>query len=142
MGTHFIPQTAEFAPNGLPALNRNQVLFLGSAEHTETIRRATRDAELALQISSSPADMLSRLATKVYSVAVVELALAELDPSEFLESVRKLPAPVMVVFLLGAGAASYEAVRLVRLGAYHCADARTSPDELSQLLEQAVEEAR
>jgi len=142
MGTQVANHFTEFVPVNVPVTSPTQALYLGSMENSESVLRAAQDADLRMQTAQSPADMLSRLTSKAYSVAVVELSIPDLDPAEFLECVRQLVVPVMIIFLLDAHTAPSEAVRLVRMGAYHCAGAGTSVDELSQLLEQAAEEAR
>ena len=129
-------------PANVRTTGSTRVLFFGTAGHTALLSEATSLAGLTLDRVETMADLLARINSGEYGVVVAEHGIAGLDPAEFVESVGKLENPTMAIFLVSAGSATSEAVRLVKMGAYHCADSNSSAEEWSQLLEQAAEEAR
>lgn len=118
------------------------ILVFAAAEQAARLSEAAAAAGLPMEIAKTAADLSAGVETSRYPVTVVQHGISDLEPAAFLESLRALPRPVVAIFLIEAGSAASDAAQLIRLGAYHCADAATSREEWSQLLEQAAEEAR
>jgi DNA-binding NtrC family response regulator len=119
-----------------------QVLYCGATAHAPILHDAAALAGLSLDAVLTVADLLAHMKTGEYAIAIVEHGIPDLDPGEFMEFARKLPSPAMPIFLMGNAIPTTEAVQLVKMGAYQCADAAVGVREWSQLLYQAVEEAR
>jgi DNA-binding NtrC family response regulator len=92
--------------------------------------------------ATTPVDLMSRIQSQAYSIIVVEQSVLEFQACEVLDLVRTVPAPVMVILLLDETATLADAVRLMKMGAYHAMDGRDIGDELAQILEKAKEEVR
>ena len=73
---------------------------------------------------------------------VVEHSALDLEACDVFALARTIPASVMLIFLLDETATLAEAVRLMKMGAYHAMDGREGADELTQILQRATEEIR
>jgi DNA-binding NtrC family response regulator len=118
-----------------------QVLYCGATGHAPILHDAAALAGLSFNAVLTAADLVAHMQTGEYAVAVVEFGIPDLDPGEFMECARKLPNPAMPIFLTGNGTSTTEAIQLVKMGAYQCADAGMGAQEWSQLLYGAAEEA-
>ena len=124
------------------SLNATEVLFLASPEHTPWIRHAAQTASLGARSVASAGELLSQMNGSSCPVLVVQHSLPDLDPLELFECMQKLPHPVMVIFLMHPSHTMADAIRLVKMGAYHCLETTATSEELAQVLEQAAEETR
>ena len=123
-------------------MNATHVLFFGTDRHLALVGQCAADASLIVEQASTLAEFISHLQTRAFSVVVVEHSALELEASAVLDLVRTIPIPVMLIFLLDENATMAEAVRLMKMGAYHAMDGRGGGDELTQILERAKEEIR
>lgn len=119
-----------------------QVLFFGAVEHAHRLREAAAPAGLPIEVAGTAAGLLAAVGTSRYAIAVVQHGIPDLESREFMECLRAARRPVIAVFLMDGGSTASDAAQLIRLGAYHCADAGMSREEWSELLEQAAAEAR
>jgi DNA-binding NtrC family response regulator len=122
-------------------MNSTHVLFFGSDRHSDVVRQSATDANLIVERAPTPADLISRIQTRAYSLVVMEHSVLELEACDVLDLVRTIPVPVMLIFLLEETAALAEGVQLMKMGAYHAMDGRMG-DELTRILENAKEETR
>ena len=81
------------------------------------------------------------LSTQRMDCALVAGAIPDVSFAEVLELLQHLDALLPFVFR-GEDMTAGDAVRLIRLGAYHCFSGADSPDALRECLERAVEERR
>lgn len=123
-------------------MNSTHILFFGSDPQLELVRHSASNACLTVERAATLADLAARIQSQVHSIVVVEHSALEFQASEVLDLARSIPVPVMVVFLLDETATLADAVRLMKLGAYHAMDGKDIGDELAQVLERAKEEVR
>lgn len=123
-------------------MNSTHILFFGSDFQLELVRHSASDAYLTVERAATPADLVARIQSQAHSIVVVEHSALEFQASEVLDFARGIPIPVMVIFLLDETATLADAVRLIKLGAYHAMDGKDIGDELAQVLERAKEEVR
>ena len=123
-------------------MTSTDVLFFGSAHHFARIEEAAWAADLKAASVASAGELSVQLGSGRRSVVVVDRGLPDLDATEILDCIRGSGSEAMVVFLMDEFASASDAVRLVRMGAYHCVDASATVEELSRVIEQAYEEAR
>jgi DNA-binding NtrC family response regulator len=123
-------------------MNHFDILFFGTDALFQVAAEAARAADLTIGAAVSAADLTSQLDSARHAVVVVERSTPDLDPAELIDCIRRQSGSAMAVFLLDETATASDAVRLVRMGAYHCVDAHASADELSRVFEQAFDESR
>lgn len=123
-------------------MNPTQILFFGSDRHSDLLQACAVEVALTVERASTPDDLVSRIQTKSFPLVVVENSMLESKAREVLDLVRAVPVPVMVIFLLDGMDTVTEAVRLIKMGAYHAMDVRAAADELTPILEKAKEEIR
>lgn len=121
---------------------KNPILVFGAGEHAARLSEAATAAGLPVEVAGTAAELLAGAESSHYAVTVAQHGIPDLDSKEFLQRLGAAHRPVMAIFLMEAGSTASDAARLIRQGAYHCADAGTSREEWSRLLEQAAEEAR
>jgi DNA-binding NtrC family response regulator len=123
-------------------MNSTHVLYFGSDIHSDRVGKSAAEAGLMVERVATLEDLTSRILSRAFSIAVVENALLESKACDVVDLARTIPAPVMLIFLVDDANALAEAVRLMKMGAYHAMDVREGSDELSTILEKAKEEIR
>src|SRR5579862_4201973 len=86
-------------------------------------------------------DALSRLRGETADVILAEFPLAGWAPSELLEAIQQINPRLLVVIRDPEGTVA-DAVRLVKLGAYHFMSGPLDENELIECLERAAEKRR
>ena len=127
---------------GLYGMKSTPVLFFGSDRYTEVVQQSALNADLVVERATSAEALIPKIQSRAYPIVVAEHAALDLPPCDLLERTRTVPTPVTVIFLLDEAASLAEAIRVIKLGAYHALDARNGTDELTQCLESAKEEVR
>jgi DNA-binding NtrC family response regulator len=123
-------------------MNPTQILLFGSDKNSDLVKTSAVGAGLTVERASTSEDLISRIQTRSFSLVVVEYSALESKACEVLDLVRAVRVPVMVIFLLDGMDTVTEAVRLIKMGAYHALDVRSAADELTPILEKAKEEIR
>ena len=123
-------------------MNPTRVLFFGSDRRVDFVQQSAAGAGLIVERAPTPAELISSLQSRAYSIVVLEHSLLELEPCFILDFARTIPVTVMLIFLLDENATLAEAVQLMKMGAYHAMDRRAGDDQLTQILEKAKEEVR
>jgi DNA-binding NtrC family response regulator len=123
-------------------MNSTHILFFGSDLQLELVRRSASETSLMVERATTPADLNSRIQSREYSIVVAEQSELGFQACEVLDLARTVPSPVMVILLLDDSATLADAVRLMKMGAYHAMDGRDIGDELAEIIERAKEEVR
>ena len=123
-------------------MTHSDIYYLGSTAPFGLVEEAAAAADLSISSTPTAAELLQQLAAQRPAVVVVEQTTPDLEPAELLDCVREAAPETMVVFLMDVYASASDAVRLVRLGVYHCVDAGAKADDVARVLEQAFEESR
>ncbi|HVP48460.1 MAG TPA: sigma-54 dependent transcriptional regulator [Bryobacteraceae bacterium] len=106
--------------------------YLGVVDHL---------AGFILQVVKNPAEALDRLRVEIADVIFVEFPLAGREPAELLEAIQEIHPRVPVLIRDPQGSVA-DAVRLLKLGAYHFMSGPLDSSELIEHLEMAAENAR
>ena len=123
-------------------MNVSHLQFFGDDRLLPLVEKSAADANLIVERAATSAGFISQLQSQAYSLAVVGHSMPDEDASAVRELIRKIPVPVLVVFLLDESATTADAVALMKMGAYHVMNARDGNEELAQILEGAKEEIR
>ena len=106
--------------------------YLGVVEHLSGFN---------LQVVKNPAEALNRLRTEIVDMIFAEFPLAGWGPAELLEAIQEVTPHVPVLIRDPQGTVA-DAVRLLKLGAYHFMSGPLDETELMEHLEMAAEKAR
>jgi DNA-binding NtrC family response regulator len=94
-----------------------------------------------LQVVKNPAEALDRLRAEIADVIFVEFPLAGWEPAGLLEAIQEIH-PRVPVLIRDPQATVADAVRLMKLGAYHFMSGPLDSSELIEHLEMGAEKAR
>ncbi|MCU1274324.1 MAG: sigma54 specific transcriptional regulator, Fis family [Bryobacterales bacterium] len=96
--------------------------------------------DFTVHVTNSPNDALERVRIETADVVLAEFPLPGWEPAELLERIQEISLRIPVLILDPAGAVS-DAIRLIKLGAYHFMTA-AEQNELIGWLEMAAEKWR
>lgn len=98
-------------------------------------------AGFSLQVVKDASDALDRLRAEIADVILVEFPLAGWGPAELLEAIQEINPRIPVLIRDPEGTVP-DAVRLLKLGAYHFMSGPLDDSELIEQVEMAAEEGR
>lgn len=117
------------------------VLWIRSAPDRESIDLAERLDQFVIHMTQSADDALERLRAGRSDVILAEFPIPGWSTAQLLESVQEID-PRIPVLIRDPAATISDAVRLVKLGAYHVLSSALDPYDLEEHLERAGEQRR
>ena len=98
-------------------------------EFRSVVARRFQRRGYAVEHTGSPSEALAKAEQKHFDVAILDIAMPEMDGVQLLERLRRIDPDTQVIMLTGQGTVE-TAIRAMKLGAY---DYLTKPCELAEL---------
>lgn len=123
-------------------MSKNRILVVDDDESVRRVLQAQLEqCGYAVSSAASAEQSMSMLITRNYEVVITDLKMCRVSGLELLKQIHEL-YPETIVILLTAFGTVETAVEAMKAGAYHYLTKPVHPDELSLLIDRALEHLR